>query len=89
MTDQWREVVQWLGQFWSKVFLCGSPPRLTSIGEKDVFEVFSKENNGFGKLIEKLMAFWLKTRWEFKAFLYTYKTRLKLEKFSELEVGMF
>ena len=29
-TDQWREVVQWLGRFWRKVWLCGSPPRPTS-----------------------------------------------------------
>ena len=29
-TDQWREVVQWLGRFWRKVSLSGRPPRPTS-----------------------------------------------------------
>ena len=29
-TDQWRETVQWLGRFWRKVSLSGSPSRPTS-----------------------------------------------------------
>ena len=46
-TDQWREVVQWLGRFWRKVLLSGRRPRPTSIGFKHVFVDLSKEKQWF------------------------------------------
>ena len=68
-TDQWRETVQWLGRFWRKVWLCGTPPRPTSIGFKHVFVDLSKENNGLSKDMEILWINMLTKPQEFKAFL--------------------